>query len=231
MKIGGWQKLTLLDFPGRTACTAFTVGCNMRCPFCYNTPLVLGGESLADEEEFFAFLKKRAGLLDGVCVTGGEPTLQPDLYGFIERVRSLGYTVKLDTNGTRPEVIGRLLGDGMLDYIAMDIKSSKERYAEACGIPGFDTAPVERSVSLLMEGRVPYEFRTTVSKELHDERTVAAIGEWIRGADAYFIQSYRDTDSQVGGRHMTSFSAGELEKLLGTARRFVPGASLRGVET
>ena len=203
----------------------------MRCPFCYNTPLVLGTEDCdaAGEEEFFAFLRKRAGLLDGVCVTGGEPTLQPELYDFIGRVRSLGYKVKLDTNGTRPDVLERLISDGMLDYAAMDIKSSKERYAEACGIPGFDISPAERSVSLLREGRVRYEFRTTVSKELHDAGTMAAIGEWLRGADAYFIQSYKDMEELVGGGHLTAFSPEELGELLAVVKEYVPAARLRGV--
>lgn len=243
MKIGGFQKLTLLDYPGHTACTVFTVGCNMRCPFCYNTPLVLGTESaeLIAEEEIFAFLEKRRGLLDGVCITGGEPTLQPGLGDFVAKVRDMGYAIKLDTNGLRPDVLGKLLSDGMIDYAAMDIKSSKGKYHIACGIEDVDTGAVERSVSLLMERRIPFELRTTVSRELHDAETMRDIGRWIVSLDAkkelpgrsgcaYFIQSYKDMPELVGGGHLTAYSAGELEELLLAGREFLPEARLRGVE-
>ena len=163
--------MTLLDYPGKVACTVFLSGCNFRCPFCHNAGLVLSpcAQDLIPEERFFAFLQKRKGILDGVCITGGEPCLQPDLADFIRRIREGGFAVKLDTNGSFPDVLQVLLQQGLLDYVAMDVKNAPARYAETCGVPGFDPAPVERSVRLLQQSGVPFELRTTVVAGLHTQ--------------------------------------------------------------
>ena len=166
MELFGLQKLSLLDFPEKTACTVFLGGCNFRCPFCQNGSLVLpgAGEPQIDEEEFFAFLKKRAGILDGVCITGGEPTLHKDLPVFAEKIRALGFAVKLDTNGSRPDVLRTMVEAGLVDYAAMDIKNARAKYASTCGLDKLDIGKIEQSAAFLMEGRIPYEFRTTVAR-------------------------------------------------------------------
>jgi pyruvate formate lyase activating enzyme len=231
MKISGLQKLTLLDFPGRTACTVFTAGCNFRCPFCYNAPLVTKAaeQPSIDMDYLFAFLKNRRGLLDGVAVTGGEPTLQPDLEDFIIKVRELGYQIKLDTNGTHPDVLRRLIGGGLIDYAAMDIKASPDNYAGVTGVPGLDLGPVRESVSLLMEGKIDFEFRTTAVKTLHTVEEFADIGRWIEGAPRYFIQSYKD-EGDIICPGLEAFSRAELDRIADTVRPFVPAVSLRGVD-
>lgn len=222
MKIYGLQKTTLLDYPEHVAATIFTGGCNFRCPFCQNAGLVLMGESVEtiSEEEVFSHLRKRQGILDGLCITGGEPTLQTDLREFIERVKELGYAVKLDTNGYRPEVLADLLQRGLLDYAAMDIKASRENYARAVGLEhmerGEETADsidnaqnrydkpevmigrIEESVRLLQNSGIPYEFRTTAVKGLHTVEEFAEIGEWLAGSRAYFIQNYEEQGEILG---------------------------------
>ncbi len=231
MRIHGLQKLTLLDFPGHTACTVFTRRCNFRCPFCQNASLVLRPESqpVIPEEVFFAFLRKRQGLLDGVAVTGGEPTLQPDLPDFLRKVRALGYAVKLDTNGALPGVLRSLLEEGLLDYAAMDIKSSPEGYGRCTGVDGNMVERVRESAALLEESGVPHEFRTTAVKPLHSPADFEAIGRWLRGTERYFIQSFEDSGDILGGG-MEAFSREELEELLGAVRPFIPNAALRGVD-
>ena len=230
MLLIGLQKLTLLDYPGRTACTLFTGGCNLRCPFCHNADLVLTPNQMPvlKEEEVFSFLSKRRQLLDGVCVTGGEPTLQPDLADFLRRVRSLGYDIKLDTNGTRPAVLLGLLQAGLVQYVAMDIKSSPEGYAEASGTL-VDLSSIRESIRLLMHGDIPYEFRTTVVDELHDEQTIRALSETIAGASAYFLQGFKDSGRLIDGSHMHAASDEKMNRLLSAAREFVPAAQLRGI--
>lgn len=231
MRICGLQKLTLLDFPGHTACTVFTGGCNYRCPFCQNSPLVLRPELEPDipEEEFFAFLRKRKGLLDGVAVSGGEPTLQPDLREFILKIRALGFSVKLDTNGSRFSVLSSLIGEGLLDYVAMDVKNSPELYAETAGVADPRLEDVERSIRLLLSGTVPFEFRTTVVAELHSADSVADLAAWIRGAPRYYLQSFEDSGAILeDGLHACSPET--LEEMRRAASQFVPSAELRGVE-
>ena len=231
MRIHGLQKLTLLDFPEHTACTVFTGGCNFRCPFCQNASLVLRPEALPllPEEEFFAFLEKRRGLLDGVAVTGGEPTLQPDLPEFLGKIRTLGFAVKLDTNGALPRVLERLLEAGLVDYAAMDIKSSPEGYERCAGVGGDTLERVRESVRLLEDSGIPHEFRTTAVKPLHTPADFEAIGRWLRGTERYFLQSYADSGDilQPG---MSAFSREELEGLLGILRTCIPAAALRGVD-
>jgi anaerobic ribonucleoside-triphosphate reductase activating protein len=231
MRISGLQKLTLLDFPGHTACTVFTGGCNYRCPFCHNAELVLRPEEQPEipEAEFFALLEKRRGLLDGVAVTGGEPTLQPDLPEFLGRIRDLGYAVKLDTNGTRPDLLKRLVREGLVQYVAMDIKNSPARYAETAGAADPQLDRIRESAAFLLEGTVPYEFRTTVVRELHTPEDLAEIGRWLRGAERYFIQCFTDSGDLIEeGFHPCSRE--ELDLLLAAVRPFIPSAELRGVD-
>ena len=231
MRISGLMKLTLLDFPGHTACTVFTGGCNYRCPFCHNAELVLrpGEQPVIPEEEFFALLQKRKGLLDGVAVTGGEPTLQPDLPDFLRRIRDLGYAVKLDTNGTRPDLLKRLVREGLVQYAAMDIKNSPARYAETAGVSDPDLAAVRESAAFLLEGTVPYEFRTTVVRELHTPRDMAEIGRWLRGAERYFLQCFTDSGDLIR-EGLTPCSREELDLLLAAVKPDIPNAELRGVD-
>ena len=227
MRLGGLLKMTLLDFSGRIACTVFTEGCDFRCPFCHNASLVTHfGEGIS-VDSFFSFLKKRQGMLDGVCISGGEPLLHPDIEGFIRKIRELGYAVKLDTNGAHPEVLGALIAAGLLDYVAMDIKNSPAKYAETAGLSAMP-AGVEKSVALLLSGVVPYEFRTTVVEELHEASDFAAIGEWIKGAERYYLQKFTDSGDLIG-EGLSAPTDEKLRACLAAVVPFVPSASLRGV--
>lgn len=231
MKIGGLQKLTLLDFPGHVACTVFFAGCDLRCPFCHNAPLVtdIDDGGAIDEAEFFAFLEKRRGILDGVAITGGEPLLRADLEAFIRRIRALGYAVKLNTNGTHPSRLSDLIGKGLLDYVAMDVKNSREKYAATCGV-AVDTDKIDESIKTIIKSGVPHEFRTTVVAEMHTEADVAKIGEWIAGADAYYLQQFRDSGALVGdASQMNAVSSAEMERYAAAARKCVGKVELRGV--
>ena len=229
MKIHGLQKMTLLDYPGKVACTVFLGGCDLRCPFCHNAELIDGSApAMMEEEELLAFLKKRQGLLEGVAVTGGEPLLRgDDLLRLAEKIRELGYPLKLDTNGTHPERLRKIIDGGLVSYVAMDIKNSPEKYAETCGLSQMDLAPVLESVSLLMEGRTDYEFRTTTMAELHDAESFRKIGEWIRGAKRYYLQKFTDRDTvPFEGFHAPA--DGEMAQYLAIAREYVPEAEIRG---
>ena len=231
MKIHGLQKMTLLDFPGKVACTVFLGGCDLRCPFCHNAELIDGtAPAVMDEEELLAFLKKRQGLLEGVAVTGGEPLLRgTELVSLAEKIRDLGYPLKLDTNGTHPERLARLTEAGLVSYVAMDIKNSPDRYAETSGLEKMDLGPVRESVSLLMGGKTEYEFRTTTVAELHDEASFRKIGEWLRGAKRYYLQKFTDRDTvPFEGFHAPA--DGEMCRYLEIVRKDVPAAELRGVE-
>ena len=229
MIIKGLQKLTLLDFPDKMACTLFTFGCNFRCPFCHNASLVLADRANDDvmpEEEFFTFLSRRRGMLEGVCITGGEPTLQPDLADFIARIKDMGYAVKLDTNGYRPEVLRRLVEANLLDYVAMDIKNSLPRYGETVGITRFDTTPVEASMDYLMEGRVPFEFRTTLVRGLHTVEDVRTMGRRLAGPEAFFLQTFKDSGDLIAGGE--AFTPAETRDMLAALLENVPNAQIRG---
>jgi len=230
MKLGGLQKMTLLDFPGRVACTVFTVGCNFRCPFCHNSSLVLS-PTLPElsQDDFFAFLRKRQGLLDGVAITGGEPLLHPDMPLLLEKIRALGYAVKLDTNGAFPDRLRAILDAGLVEYVAMDVKNSPEKYEQTAGVSGILPA-VEESIALLRAGKTPFEFRTTLVDELHAHQDFAAIGQWIAGTERYFMQGFVDSGDILGGA--ACFHAASPEKAaacLEAVRRFVPNAQLRGI--
>ena len=231
MFIKGLQKLTLLDFPERMACTVFTFGCNFRCPFCHNASLVLSSradDSVISEEELFTLLQKRRGMLEGVCITGGEPTLQPDLPDFIRKVKELGFAVKLDTNGYRPAVLRALIDGGLLDYVAMDIKNSLSRYGETVGIKNFDTAPIEESMDFLMNGTLPFEFRTTLVRGLHTKESIRRMGARIRGVERCFLQTFEDSGDLIG-EGLGGFDRLETESLLQILREYVPNAQIRGV--
>lgn len=217
MRIHGLNKLTLLDFPGRMACLVFTGACNYRCPFCHNASLVLNPDSqpLISEEDIFAFLQSRKGILEGVCISGGEPTLQADLAEFIRKVKALGFQVKLDTNGSRPGILKSLLDEELLDYVSMDIKNSPEKYLETIGFPGsynMTIDSVRQSAELLMQSSIPYEFRTTVVRELHSEEDLLTIGKWLKGARSYYMQSFRDSETLVGAA-LGQFHAYEPEQM------------------
>lgn len=231
MKIHGLQKMTLLDFPGKVACTVFLGGCDLRCPFCHNAELLDGtAPAVMEGEELLAFLRRRKGLLDGVAVTGGEPLLRgEELERLAEQIRELGYPLKLDTNGTHPERLRRMIDGGLVSYVAMDIKNSPERYAQTCGLKEMDLGPVRESAALLLEGRTDYEFRTTTVAELHDAESFRKIGEWIRGAKRYYLQQFTDRDTvPFEGFHAPS--AEEMGNYLKIVREFVPAAELRGAE-
>lgn len=229
MLIHGLQKMTLLDFPGRVACTVFLGGCDLRCPYCHNAELIDGSApAVMDDGELLAFLKKRVGLLDGVAVTGGEPLLR-DIAPLLREVRALGYAVKLDTNGTHPARLRALLDEGLVDYVAMDVKNSPERYAETVGVAGLDLAPIRESAALLMEGRVDYEFRTTVCRELHDDDAIRGVGEFLAGARRLYLQPFADRDTVA----FAGFSAPDmptLERWAEILRGFVGEVSIRGAD-
>ena len=231
MLLKGLQKLTLLDYPGKIACTVFTGGCNFRCPFCHNASLVIGERLNMSEtlptEDFFAFLEKRKNRLEGVCVSGGEPTLQPDFLSFLLDIKKMGFLVKLDTNGYRPDLLKRAVSEGLVDYVAMDIKNSKESYGKTVGISDFDVSPICESVDFLMSGGVDFEFRTTLVKELHSEADIISIGKWIAGAPRYFLQTFTDSGdlicSDFGG-----YDKNQTEYLLNMLKPTVPNAQIRG---
>ena len=200
MRISGLQKLSMVDYPGKLAATVFTGGCNLRCPFCHNAPLVLRVSETPEltVEEVLTFLRSRKGLLDGVVLSGGEPLLQNGAADFLREVKSLGFAVKLDTNGCYPEALAAILEDGLVDYVAMDIKNRPEKYPETVGIPGFDMAPVWESVRLLRSSGVDYEFRTTVVREFHTLEDIRAIGEWLKGSKRWYLQQFVDSGDLVG---------------------------------
>ena len=228
MIIKGFQKTTLLDFPGKVAATVFTGGCNFRCPFCHNASLVTHiKEDTVEESEVLSYLEKRKNILDGICITGGEPLLQPDIDAFCRKVRALGLAVKLDTNGSRPEALKHLIEEGLVDYVAMDIKNSKDAYARTCGLERFPDG-VEESIRLIMSCGIPYEFRTTVTREFHSPETIEALTRWIRGAERYFLQCFTDSGDLIG-EGLSAYSATEMEALLSLARKEIPSAELRGI--
>ncbi len=231
MLILGLQKTTLLDYPGKIASTIFTGGCNFKCPFCHNSELVIVPQDAYaySEEEVFSHLQAKKKILDGVCITGGEPTLQKDLLEFAKKVKDLGLLVKLDTNGTNPAVIRKMIEQGLVDYIAMDIKQCQEKYNDIACMNNFDIQPILDSVSILKEGAVDYEFRTTIMKECHFASDMEAIGKWLVGANAYFLQSYKESE-QVMNPIFSAHDIDTLNQFVEILKDYVPNTSLRGVE-
>lgn len=227
MKIAGLQKLTLLDYPEKTACTVFFGGCNFRCPFCHNWELLDGNYPPETEEEaLISFLKKRRGMLDGVCITGGEPLMSDDILPLLEKIRAIGYAIKIDTNGSYPERLKRIIDANLADYVAMDIKNSHEKYAETAG--GFSNMEkIGRSIDLLLHGNTSYEFRTTAVDELHCEEDFHAMGKLIRGADKWFLQPFRDRETvPYEGLHAPSEQ--KLQRYLAVMREYVNNVEIRG---
>lgn len=230
IKIFGIQKLTLLDFPGRMGATIFTGGCNFRCPFCQNSDLVFLPEDMTelDKDDLMDFLKKRKSMLQGVCVSGGEPLLQEGIDSFLAKIKKLGYEVKLDTNGSNPAKLKQLVVDGLVDYVAMDIKNSLDRYGETVGLQEYDTSKVRETAEYLMNGNIPYEFRTTVVKELHTIDDIRKIGSWLKGARAYYLQNFVDSERVIKkGLHACDKS--ELERFCDEARKYIPNTEIRGI--
>lgn len=231
MRILGLQKLSLVDFPGKVAATVFTGGCDLRCPFCHNAPLVLPGRgtSALDAGGVLDFLASRRGLLDGVVLSGGEPLLQPDAADFLAEVKAMGFAVKLDTNGCDPARLAEILDRGLVDYVAMDVKNAPARYAETVGVPDFDLAPVEESIRLLRKSTVDYEFRTTLVRELHRPEDLDAIAAWLEGAPRYYLQNFVDSGNLIG-RGYHGFTAEELRGFAERVRPFFGAVELRGVD-
>lgn len=229
MQISGFQKLTLLDFPGKVACIVFTARCNFRCPFCHNASLVTHIDAAArvEEAEVLAYLQKRKGLIDGVVVTGGEPLLQPDLADFLRRVKAFGLSVKLDTNGSFPDRLAALVEEGLVDYVAMDVKNSKEHYAATAGVSAPPLADIEQSIALLKSGTVDGEFRTTVVGGLHTEADIHDIAVWLAGAPRWFLQNFVDSGDLIG-QGLAAVPSEELQKMLGIARQNGLNAAVRG---
>jgi len=231
MQIHGLNKTTLLDYPGRVAATIFTGGCNFRCPFCHNGDLVLNPDSLPSfsQEEIYSFLEKRKNVLSGVCITGGEPTLQKDLKEFLIPVKKMGYLIKLDTNGTLPDVVKDLYENELLDYVAMDIKSSPENYEKVAGVNGLTFEKIQETAAFIMTSGMNYEFRTTVVKELHNSEDFLSIARWLKNCNAYFLQDYQDNENAITtGFH--SYTKIELEAFRDLIRPYISNVNLRGVE-
>ena len=230
MNIHGLQKMTLLDFPGRVACTVFLGQCDFRCPFCHNFELVDGSApAVMTDEELFAFLRKRQGLLDGVAITGGEPCVHKDLPELLRRIRELGFAVKLDTNGNHPWLLRTILDEGLADYVAMDVKNSPAKYAETIGKERFSLAGVEESIHLIMESAPDYEFRTTVVEEFHDPQDFEEIGKMVRGAGRHFLQPFTDRDSVPFG-NLHAPSAETIRKYAEILRKYVTSVEIRGID-
>lgn len=230
LKICGFLKTTLLDYPGHLAATVFTGGCQFRCPFCQNSELLPHTvEAYYTEQEILQFLQKRSHILEGVAITGGEPTLQPDLESFIRKIRELGLKVKLDTNGYRPDVLKDLCHKKLLDYVAMDIKSSPQRYSIVSGTPDLQLDSILESVEFLKENTIPFEFRTTLVRELHTLQDMKSISQWLHGDYLYFLQNYKDSE-QVLTSGLHGWNQDELLEFLQIAKQNLPNASIRGMD-
>ena len=230
MNINGFQKLTILDYPGKVACIVFTPGCNFRCPFCHNAALVthIDKETYIDEEEVLSYLKKRQGILDGVVITGGEPLLQDGIEEFIGKIKDLGYAIKLDTNGSFPEKLISLVEKGLVDYVAMDIKNSKAKYMATIGVNNIDMASIEKSVDFLLQNKVDYEFRTTIVDGFHTVDDIQDIVVWIKGAHKYFLQNFVDSGDLIEAG-LSPVSVDMLKEMKKKATEFVPCVEIRGI--
>lgn len=231
MNIQGFQKTTLLDYPRHVAATIFLGGCNFRCPFCHNGDLVSVGNNTTrfSTEEILTYLKKRKNLLDGVCITGGEPTLQHELASFLEKIKDLGLSIKLDTNGYRPQILKELCSADLIDYVAMDIKGTPQKYAKICGLQEIDLAKIEESIDFLRNGTIEYEFRTTVTREFHQESDFQEIGRWLSGAKIYYLQGYQDSP-QVISRTFTAYTFEELTQFQLLLKNYISTIEIRGVD-
>ena len=232
LKIGGLMRMSLLDYPGEVACTLFMSGCNFKCPYCHNRDLVFIPENyeFLDPEEVLSFLEKRRSLLDAVCITGGEALLQKNLISLIRRIRELGYLIKLDTNGNYPDRLKEVVESGLIDYVAMDVKNTPEKYAETVGMneSAFDIGPLQQTMDYLKSGVIPFEFRTTVVKELHTPEDLEKIADWIGPCEHYYLQKFEDSGNTIQPG-FTAYEDEEMEELLQIVRKHIPTAELRGV--
>jgi len=236
MIFGGFQKVTLLDYPEKTACTLFTTGCDFRCPFCQNASLLspdAAGQAYADKQiigaaEILSFLETRKNLLDGVCISGGEPLLHNELGSFIKDVRDMGFLIKLDTNGSQPVKLKKLIESGQVDYIAMDVKNTPEKYAITTGLPDVDISAVKKSIDILLLSRVPYEFRTTVVREYHTVEDLVSIAQWISGARKYYLQGFINSEGVLKSG-LSGYSNVEMHQFLDSVKAVLPSAELRGI--
>lgn len=229
IQIAGYQKTTLLDYPGHVAATIFLPGCNYRCPFCHNSSLIQESSNHSISlEEILTFLKKRQRILEGVCITGGEPTLQKELPEFLTTIKHLGYQIKLDTNGSNPSMIKHLLKNNLVDYIAMDIKNSKANYATTIGIPNYDLTPIEETITLLKTSTIPYEFRTTLVKEYHTPEDIKSLATWLSATPNYYLQNFKLSDT-VPNQTLHSIPQETLSTYLTIIRNKIPNAQLRGI--
>lgn len=229
IRLAGLQKLTLIDYPNKMACIVFTVGCNFKCPFCHNASLVNGTEDYIDEESVLDFLKKRKGILEGVVITGGEPLLNGDIADFLEKIKQIGYPVKLDTNGTNPKLLKELVNKKLVDYVAMDIKNSFENYISATGNVKLNLEAINQSIDFLLEGAVDYEFRTTVVKGIHTTQDIVSIAKRIKDANKYFLQQYKPSDENLSPDGLSEFSKEEMNALLLEASKYNSNVNLRGL--
>lgn len=229
MKIHGFMKTTLLDYPGKVSCIVFTAGCNLRCPFCHNSFLVtdISSEREISQSQIFEYINKRKGILDGVCISGGEPLLNDDIFDFIRKIKETGLLVKLDTNGTFPERLKKAVEEKIVDYVAMDIKNTDEKYAQTVGIENFDTAPINESIDFLLLNKVDYEFRTTVVREFHTAEDIENIAKRISGAKKYFLQTFIDSGNLIKS-NLHGYSSEEMNKLKETAQQYVVDTNVRG---
>ncbi len=230
MNFSGFQKLTLLDYPGKVACTLFTSGCNLRCPFCHNASLVthIDNSNIYIKEEILSYLEKRVGILEGVCITGGEPLLQPHIEDFIKDVKSLGYSVKLDTNGFFPDKLIFLVEKGLIDYVAVDFKNTYDKYPLTTGIENLDLAPFKKTVEFLLSGKVDFEFRTTVVDKIHETQDIVEIAKTIKGAPRYFLQSFVDSGDLISNG-LCAVLPENMKKMALLAKEFVPNTEIRGI--
>ncbi len=231
MQICGLQKTTLLDYPGRVAATIFTFGCNFRCPYCHNMNLVEpeNKPEILSREEILSFLRKRAGVLEGVCITGGEPTINPELVEDIREIKELGYCVKLDTNGTNPGMIRELIEEGLIDYAAMDIKTGFSDYERVAGVSRPDIESISQSIELLINGDFPYEFRTTLCRQYHTPQIMEEIGSMIRASKSYYLQSFRDSE-YVRQHELGAYDKEELLQIVKQLSKYDITAYIRGVD-
>ncbi len=229
MVIQSLKKFSLLDYPGQVACTLFTAGCNFRCPYCYNSPLVMDTHKNQDIplEEVYAYLEKYRGLLDGVCLTGGEPLIQHGIEEFLGRIREMGYVIRLETNGSCPDKLRKIVSEDLVSYVVMDLKNSQESYGKTVGIEGYDVSNICKSVEFLLSGAVPYEFNTTVVLELHQRSDFESIGRWISGAQKYYLQRFVNTDN-VLQKGLHRYNDSIMHQALEVVKKNVPSARLRG---
>ncbi len=229
IRLAGLQKLTLIDYPNKMACIIFTVGCNFKCPFCHNASLVNGTEDYIDQDSVLDFLQKRKGILEGVVITGGEPLLNGDIADFLEKIKQIGYPVKLDTNGTNPKLLKELVNKKLVDYVAMDIKNSFENYINATGNVKLNLEAINESIDFLLEGTVDYEFRTTVVKGIHTTQDIVSIAKHIKSAKRYYLQQYKPSNENLSPDGLSEFSKEELNALLLEASKYTKNVNLRGI--